>query len=188
MDAADSKLVERYRNGDARAFEALVYRYHRQVFTFLLRYVGDREAAEDLVQDTFTQVIEKIQRYEERGRFSSWLFRLAHNLALDEWRQRERRPEDLSETAVEHAVDPGQRPGASLGQEDIRREVGLALARLSEPQRRVFLLRQHSDLKFREIADITDEPLNTVLSHIRYATTKLRQELQFLREDGRDLE
>tara|TARA_B100001123_G_C15306016_1_gene1022718 strand:- start:2110 stop:2580 length:471 start_codon:yes stop_codon:yes gene_type:complete len=115
MDAADSKLVERYRNGDARAFEALVYRYHRQVFTFLLRYVGDREAAEDLVQDTFTQVIEKIQRYEERGRFSSWLFRLAHNLALDEWRQRERRPEDLSETAVEHAIDPGQRPGASLG-------------------------------------------------------------------------
>tara|TARA_Y100000588_G_scaffold357565_1_gene414915 strand:- start:12147 stop:12467 length:321 start_codon:yes stop_codon:yes gene_type:complete len=83
---------------------------------------------------------------------------------------------------------PASVPALPWGQEDIRREFGLALARLSEPQRRVFLLRQHSDLKFRKIADITGEPLNNVLSHIRYATTKLRQELQFLREDGRDLE
>ena len=58
MDATDSELVERYRNGDVRAFETLVHRYERQIFTVLLRYVGDQEAAEDLVQDTFTQVIE----------------------------------------------------------------------------------------------------------------------------------
>ena len=188
MDATDSELVERYRNGDVRAFETLVHRYERQIFTFLLRYVGDREAAEDLVQDTFTQVIEKLQSYEERGRFGSWLFRLANSLAVDEWRKRERRPEDLSEIALEHAIDPGQRPGMSLEQEDIRREVYLALGRLPEPQRKVFLLRQHSDLKFREIADITGEPLNTVLSHMRYATTRLRQELRFLRDDEEDSE
>ena len=84
MDATDSELVERYRNGDVRAFETLVHRYERQIFTFLLRYVGDQEAAEDLVQDTFTQVIEKLQSYEERGRLGSWLFRLANSLAVDE--------------------------------------------------------------------------------------------------------
>lgn len=183
MDVADSELVERYRNGDTRAFETLVHRYQRQIFTFLLRYVGDREAAEDLVQDTFTQVIEKLQSYEERGRFSSWLFRLANSLAVDEWRKRERRPEDLSEAALEHAIDSGERPGDALEQADIKREVYRALAVLPEPQRRVFLLRQHSDLKFREIADITGEPLNTVLSHMRYAVTRLRGELRFLRDD-----
>ncbi len=79
----DAELIRAYRNGEAEAFEALVRKYERPLFTFLLRLVGNRQSAEDLFQDTFLRVLRALPKYKEDGRFSGWLFGIANNLAVD---------------------------------------------------------------------------------------------------------
>ncbi|MEK7248839.1 MAG: sigma-70 family RNA polymerase sigma factor, partial [Bacteroidota bacterium] len=87
---SDADLLQAYRNGDARAFERLLRRYERPLFTFIVRLVADRDEAEDVYQDTLSRVVEKIQSYDERGKFGSWLFGIAHHLCVDRSRRKAR--------------------------------------------------------------------------------------------------
>ncbi len=176
----DAELIRAYQNGETEAFATLVRKYQRPLFTFLLRLVGNRQSAEDLFQDTFLRVLRALPQYEEDGRFSGWLFGIANNLAVDLLRRRRvQRSYFLNdEEALASAVDYQNATDAEVESAEIMRLAEDALRQLPEKQRQVFLLRQHGDLSFKEIAELLGEPLNTVLSHMHYAVTKLRKQLR----------
>jgi RNA polymerase sigma-70 factor (ECF subfamily) len=180
MASEDSELIRAYQKGDVEAFEALVRKYQQPLFTFLMRLVGNRQSAEDLFQDTFVRVLRALPNYREDRRFSGWLFGIANNLAIDWLRRRQVRRGRFveDEEALRNAVDGQSSTDAALERAELARMLEEALQQLSEKQRQVFLLRQHSDLSFKEIAEQLGEPLNTVLSHMHYAVTKLRKQLR----------
>ena len=184
MALEDSELIKRFQKGDTAAFEILVRRYERPLFTFLLRLTRDRDKTEDLFQDTFLRVLKALPRYREKGKFSSWLFRIANSVVIDAGRQaRVRRGQILyDEQKVYGAEASTERPDLSVERSELMDQIEAALAMLPEKQRRVFLLRQHGDLRFKEIAQIMNEPLNTVLSQMRYAVAKLRKILRVKKE------
>jgi RNA polymerase sigma-70 factor (ECF subfamily) len=176
----DAELIRAYQNGEVEAFATLVQKYQRPLFTFLLRLVGNRQSAEDLFQNTFLRVLRALPNYKEDGRFSGWLFGIANNLAVDLLRrQRVRRSYFLDDQeALTAAIDYHSAADAEVERAEVMRLVEGALQQLPEKQRQVFLLRQHGDLSFKEIAALLGEPLNTVLSHMHYAVTKLRKLLR----------
>lgn len=183
MDESDERLMLRFQAGDARAFEVLVRRHRTPVFSFLLRLAGDRGRAEDLCQEAFLKVVKASATWEERARFTTWLYAIARNLAVDEARRMSfRRAEPLD------PADPGERRREEPAAEDpapdraadaalVRPKLEAALAALPTEQREVFLLREHAGLRFAEIAEVTGTPENTVKSRMRYALEGLRAEL-----------
>lgn len=182
---SDADLVQAYRNGDARAFEQLLRRYERPLFTFVARMVSDRDDAKDIFQDALSRVVEKIGSYDERGKFGAWLFGIAHHLCVDRSRRQERwkfiaasRHDDEQSFLPEEIKDPAPLPDALVEQEELRGMLIEALQHLPPPQREVFLLRQHTDLSFREIAEMLHRPLNTVLSQMHIAILSMRAHLK----------
>ncbi len=184
-DESDEGLFQRFRGGDAGAFEVLMRRHRAPVFTFLLRLTGDRPLAEDLLQETFLRLIGAAARWEPRARFRTWLYTVARNLAADEARRgAHRRSQPLDAPAGEGGRalldglagdDPGpERAAESAG---LRPRLLAALASLPEEQLEVFLLREHGGVAFAEIAEITGAPLPTVKSRMRYALEALRRRL-----------
>ena len=178
----DSELIRNFQNGNEEAFAALVRKYRRPLFTFLLRLVGNQQSAEDLFQDTFVRVLRALPDYMEGGRFSGWLFGIANNLAVDLLRHRRvhRSHFQDDEDALTAAVDYHNATDAEVERAELARAVESALQQLPEKQRQVFLLRQHGEMSFKEIAAKLGEPLNTVLSHMHYAVTKLRKQLRYV--------
>jgi RNA polymerase sigma-70 factor, ECF subfamily len=183
LDESDERLMLRFQAGDPRAFEVLVRRHRTPVFSFLLRLTGDRGRAEDLCQEAFLKVVKASAGWEERARFTTWLYAIARNLAVDEARRMAfRRTEPLQ------PEEPGERPRVEPAAEDplpdraadaalVRPKLEAALAALPAEQREVFLLREHAGLRFAEIAEVTGTPENTVKSRMRYALEALRAEL-----------
>ncbi|MEK7671243.1 MAG: sigma-70 family RNA polymerase sigma factor [Bacteroidota bacterium] len=178
---SDADLLQAYRDGDARAFEQLLRRYEKPLFTFIARMVADRDEAEDVYQDTLSRVVEKIQSYDERGKFGSWLFGIAHHLCVDRSRRKARWKFILSDEVTgekfcvdEKLKDPTPLPDTLVEQKELSEMITEALQRLSSGQREVFLLRQHSDLSFREIAGMLNRPLNTVLGQMHGAVISIR--------------
>lgn len=176
----DAELIREYKNGNEEAFAALVRKYQRPLFTFLVRLVGNQQYAEDLFQDTFVRVLRALPNYQEDGRFSGWLFGIANNLAVDLLRHRRVHHSYFQddEAAVTMAIDYHRATDAEVESAELAKLLEVALQQLPEKQRRVFLLRQHAEMSFKEIAEKLGEPLNTVLSHMHYAVTKLRQQLR----------
>ncbi|HYG68882.1 MAG TPA: RNA polymerase sigma factor, partial [Anaeromyxobacteraceae bacterium] len=182
-EETDERLMLRFGAGDARAFEVLVRRHRTPVFSFLLRFTGDRGRAEDLVQDVFLKVVRTAADWEERARFSTWLYAVARNLATDEARrQAYRRAERLDAATAEPASDEAGPDRAAEGAL-LRPKLEAALAALPPEQREVFLLREHAGLRFGEIAEVTGVPENTVKSRMRYALEALRAKLEALGVD-----
>jgi RNA polymerase sigma-70 factor (ECF subfamily) len=183
-EESDERLMARFQRGDARAFEVLVSRHRTPVFSFLLRLVGERTRAEDLLQEAFLRVVRAAPEWEARARFTTWLYGIARNLAIDESRRAAfRRTEPLEGAGP--GCDP---PAALLASGDplpdraaeaalLRPRLEAALASLPAEQREVFLLREQAGLPFREIASVTGTPENTVKSRMRYALEGLRAAL-----------
>jgi RNA polymerase sigma-70 factor (ECF subfamily) len=185
-DESDERLMARFRRGDAPAFEALVRRHRGDVFSFLVRLLGDRPRAEDLVQETWLRVIGAAPRWEARARFRTWLFAVARNLALDDARRRAfrgtHRPLEGTGSSPGGAgrdvlAADGPLPDRLADAALLRPHLEAALAALPDEQREVFLLREYAGLRFAEIAEITGAPEPTVKSRMRYALEGLRRRL-----------
>lgn len=183
----DDSLVEEYRKGKTEAFEMLYTRHAPRLFTYLLTLVRERGAAEDLLQESFIRLIRSLPRYKEQGKFKAFLYRVATNLARDRFRKRESKEETLGEMeggdrsggiTVDASMGP---PPESVGEHLVRREeeeqLRSAIRSLPEAQRKVIFLKIYSGLTFREIAEILNCPLNTVLGRMHYALSHLRKEL-----------
>lgn len=173
-DDAESGLIARAQAGDHRAFAALVRRYQDRIFRFILRMVGSREEAMDLTQETFMKAHQALPNWRPEAQFSTWLFRIAHNAALDVLRRLERvRFVSFAELAPgedDHALpDPAPQPDERLAD---RQRIGLlerALGELPAEQREILLLRELEDMSYAEIAATLGIAEGTVKSRIARA-------------------
>ncbi len=170
----DASNLSAAREGDERAFAALLSPYRGPLLAFLSRYAEDRHDAEDLLQETLVRVWRGLEGYEDRGRLGAWLFTVARRVAIDASRTTSRRSRVIEPGPVPPGVS-GESPEGDLLIGELRLLLLQEVDRLPEEQREVLLLRQHAAMTFREIADTTDAPLSTVLSRMHYAVTKLRK-------------
>lgn len=169
----DSALMLRYRDGDVAAFEALYRRHKDSVYRYLLRLSLDEQVAEDVVQDAWSKIIRARDRYRPTARFSTYLFRVAHNCFID-YVRRNRRHAHGEELDAENTPAPGDAPEAETERLLARERLEIALRQLPEEQRDVFLLREEAGLSLEEIALVTDTNRETAKSRLRYAVGKLR--------------
>jgi RNA polymerase sigma-70 factor, ECF subfamily len=190
MDEEDKILLERYGDGDAGALGELVEKYRRPLFAFILRMNDGKEAPEDVFQDVWYRAIRKIDTFR-RGSLLSWLFRIAHNLIIDNARRNRRfAVPDTGEDGeyadgMQAVPDDSRGPRELAGDLDARDIVARSLALLPAEQREVFLLRTEGDLPFKEIARIQGVSINTALARMQYALGKLRKELgELIAEEG----
>lgn len=170
-------LIKRCQNQETEAFAPLMNLYKRQLFSYLLRRCGNSEPAEDLFQETLIKIWKNISKYQQREKFGSWIFSIAHNISIDYFRkQKVRNVVSLSENLDQ--ISYNDDPWREVERTEQKELLTDALSNLSELQKEVFLLRQHGELTFREIAELMDQPLNTVLSHMNYAVKKLQKVLR----------
>jgi RNA polymerase sigma-70 factor (ECF subfamily) len=174
-DDPESRLVGRAKDGDEEAFGRLVRPGAQDLHAYLVRMTGRYDEARDLLQETWIRAWRALPGYEHAGRFSGWLFAIARNVALDALRSR-RKVEPLGSEEILAHPDPGPLDEVAAGEfiEDLRE----ALEGLPPERRNVFLLRQHTDLTFREIAGEMGIPLGTALSHMHHAVRQLREALE----------
>ena len=169
-------LIEKIRKGDERAFATLLRIYNGKIYGFFYRTFRCPEIAKDLFQETFLRVWRNIGRFDANRRFDVWLFTIAHRVSIDAIRAKKTR--SIVEAAEFEGIAGEDDPAQRFLKQELDDQIALAVEELSEKQRRVFLLRQQAGLAFKEIAEVLDEPLNTVLSHMHYAVKKLRKILQ----------
>jgi RNA polymerase sigma-70 factor (ECF subfamily) len=187
LDQADEDLMVMYQQGEVRAFEILLGRHRKSVYNFILRFVGDKETAEDLLQETFMRVIKGADAYKRQAKFTTWLYTIARNLCVDQTRRRKHRRHASLDAPMDSSEDAGSLMDVIASNEiasdrkSVNKELFAtmqrAIAALSEEQREVFLMREFLDLPFKQIAEVVGVPENTVKSRMRYALEKLRLEL-----------
>jgi len=180
---SDSALVSLYIAGNENAFEQLVNRHKNKVFTTILLIVKDTYTAEDLMQDAFIKAVHTMKggRYNEEGKFSSWICRIAHNLAIDFFRKEKRSPmitlEDGSN--VFNTLSFSEDSAESLQiKEDTHARLRELIQALPQTQREVLMMRHYADMSFQEIAEATGVSINTALGRMRYALINLRKKMQ----------
>lgn len=178
---ADHELVTAYANGDNNAFDILLERHQQKVYNYILHIVKNKDTADDIFQETFVKAIMTIKqnRYTEKGKFSAWLTRIAHNLIIDSFRQdkiENTLSTDESETDLLNRRDlcDGNIEDALVStqiDEDLRRIV----MSLPDAQREVLVMRFYRNMSFKEIADATSVSINTALGRMRYAILNMRR-------------
>ena len=160
----DRKVIERVLGGDTEAFNLLVRQWEKPIYSFIVRMIGDRDEAMDLCQDAFMKAYRELGTLKDLDRFSSWLYRIAHNACFSKLRK------DQGKTFVELEPDShGSRTPI-----ESRLAVEKALQHLPEDQREVVVLKVFQSLKFEEIAAIQDAPVSTVKSRLYMGFEKLR--------------
>jgi RNA polymerase sigma-70 factor (ECF subfamily) len=179
-DKSDDVLFHAFARGDADAFDQLYGRYRQPLFGYLMKNCRDEATASEMFQDVWLRVISSISRYQERGKFRAWLFRLAHNRLVDHYRHVAKQDfEELSDVA---ALEPSVEEQVSK----IQRESYLrgVISKLPLEQRSAFLLREEAGLSLREIAEIQEINLETAKSRLRYAYRKLSHGMQKFKPSG----
>ncbi|HWA71263.1 MAG TPA: RNA polymerase sigma factor [Polyangiaceae bacterium] len=199
-DATDEMLMVRYQRGDAQAFAELVRRHSRTVYNFVFRQLRESSLAEDVTQDVFLRVVQNAGEFKHEARFSTWLYSITRNLCVDQQRRQSHRrhasldvrPPGAPEGAPplgDSVADPHPRASAERSAEssEVLASILRAMESLPDEQREVFLLREVAQLPFREIAEVTGTPENTVKSRMRYALDRLREALSDFEEYSRAL-
>lgn len=174
----DNELVTSYLNGASQAFDLLVERYQTRLLNFVYRTVGDRERAEDLVQEAFIRVHRHLARFDRSKKFSTWIYTIAGNLAKNELRNRARNPLVLFQTMTSgwddeerplEFEDVNARPDDEFDRRHLREIVDAAVRRLPSHHRQVFVLRELEGRSYEEIAEMTKCNLGTVKSRLNRA-------------------
>lgn len=185
-----------FKSGDARAFATLVQRHRGPVYNFILRFVGHRQRAEDVLQETWLKVVRNSSEWQPKAKFTTWVYTIARNLCVDSARKESFRKADSLDAPASNdesdgrsmgdlvADDQGQTPDRAAHNVRIRPMIEKALESLPTEQREVFLLREYQGIGFKEIAEVTGVNENTVKSRMRYALEGLRKRLGELGVDG----
>ena len=163
---SDDALVRRIRAGDSAALDELITQYYPRILRFCYWHVVNRNDAEDATQDTFLKLILHLDSYEQRGKFSSFLYKIASNVCVDYFR-RNRLESANSETA---------RNSPDIDKIELNDSFTWRLRNLSEEQKNVVILRFAGELKIREIAEVLDIPIRTAQSRLRIALRHLKQD------------
>ncbi len=175
----DSTLVKQFQQGDTGAFNLLVDRWQSKIHRFAYRFFSDPDEADEITQKTFIKVYKKVNHLEEPGNFSPWIYRVANNLCLDELKRAGRQRSSSLEEWIEqpNQAENGS-PSDRLENKELGQIIQKALLTLPDEQRTVIILKEYEGLKFREIADILEEPESTIKSRMYYGLKSLRNVLQ----------
>jgi RNA polymerase sigma-70 factor (ECF subfamily) len=183
QDGDEAELLERARKGDSEAFGVLVERYQRRVANVALAVVHNQEDALELAQETFIRAYENLDKFESRSSFSTWLYRIAANLAIDFWRREGRhvvlRGEDAENELRRMPTERGDSYKAA-SRSELSERLSKALEELTPEHRAVILLREVEGLSYDEISEVLQIPRGTVMSRLHYARTHLRTLLKDL--------
>jgi len=177
----DYELITGFINGDERSIELLILRHKSKVYSYISLYIRSRDLADDIFQDTFMKVVQSIRagRYQDDGKFISWVMRIAHNLIIDHFRHEKQmgivltddyeadlfNSRRLSEDNVEDVMVRRQ----------VLRDVRHLIGELPEDQREVVIMRHYAGMSFKEIAEMTGVSINTALGRMRYALINMRR-------------
>jgi RNA polymerase sigma-70 factor (ECF subfamily) len=174
----DTALVTAFLMGESRSFDVLVERYQARLLNFVYRIVGDRERAEDLVQEVFIRVHRHLGRFDRSKKFSTWIYTIASNLGKNELRNRARNPLVLFTSITQgwddeerplEFEDPSARPDDQFRKRHVKELVEQSVAKLPKHHREVFVLREIEGRSYEEIAEITRCNLGTVKSRLNRA-------------------
>ena len=191
----DEQLIDRYRAGEAAAFDALVRRYRNELFHFLIRFMGKRAAAEDVFQNTFIQVHRSLDTFDTSRRFKPWLFTIAANKGRDFMRKQKRRPTVLLTAPVSGGKEDGQdfvdlmqadlpMPDERMEADELREKVRTAVEALPDHLREILLLAYFEKLPYAEIADVLGIPLGTVKSRLHTAVGQFAEKWKLANPEG----
>ena len=170
---SDNELVAKSLQGDTIAFGTLILRYRKLVLGIAYRVSSDAELAEDIAQETFIRVWDKLSTFRPEGNLKGWLCRIAANLTIDALR-RQKPTVDIAKI-VAAASDEG--PEAAVVRREQAAAVRAAMMRLPLHSRAILVLREYEALSYKEIADVLDIPLGTVKSRLSDARRRLQEEL-----------
>jgi RNA polymerase sigma-70 factor, ECF subfamily len=171
-ELTDLELVERLQRGEDAAFDEIMGRYKRPIVNFCYRLLADAGDADDVAQEVFVRVYQRIGDYRPRGQFSTWLFALARNACLDRLRYRKRHPTEPLEGVPE--------PATTAQYDDVGEHIAAAIAELPEEQRTAIVLAEYHGMSYAEIAAIMECSEKSVESRLYRAKQTLRQRLAFL--------
>jgi len=178
---SDHELVIQFISGEQSSFEILINRHKDKVYTYIFLMVKNNQLAEDIFQETFIKVIKSLHagKYQENGKFISWVVRIAHNLIIDHFRK-EKQMKTFSSDDYENDVFNSMRFSErtieeTIIQDQIEADLRKMVECLPQEQKEVILLRHYLDLSFKEIAEQTNVSINTALGRMRYALINLRK-------------
>lgn len=176
----DQQLISNYLEGDEKAFQELLNRYERKVYTSIYLFVKDDAMAQDIFQEVFIKIINTLRsgKYSHEGKFGQWAMRIAYNLCVDYFRRGKRRPTiypnenfDIFDVLSSKEPDAEHLIMRSQTHDRIRKLVDM----LPPEQREVVILRHYADMSFKEIAALTRVSINTALGRMRYALINIRK-------------
>jgi RNA polymerase sigma-70 factor (ECF subfamily) len=176
----DHALVQQYLHGNEQALAVLLNRHKQKVYTSIYLFVRDRYIAEDLFQDTFMKVVDKLRegRYHEEGKFLPWVMRIAQNLCVDYYRKTKRTPKVTTQDGFDifKVLNfAGDNAEQTMIANQTQQRVKFLIDQLPEEQKEVVILRHYSNLSFKEISDLTNVSINTALGRMRYALINIRR-------------
>lgn len=185
----DDVLVARAQTGDMRAYDALVLRHRNRIFAMIRNMTHNDADAWDLSQEVFIKAWNALKSFEAKAKFSTWLYRIAHNVVYD-WNRRRKHDAagELNDEILENdRIDPsaiaiphvGESPDAQMELGELKRKIEAALAKISPEHREIVILKDVQGLAYKEIADVLGCTIGTVMSRLFYA----RQKLQVLLKD-----
>lgn len=180
MELNDSQLIENYLSGDEKAFEMLIRRYLRPIFSFSYKFVHDQPVAEDITQEVFVKVWKNIKKFDTEKSFKSWIFTIAKNTALDFIKKKKTIPLSALDLGNDKDISeaiPDDLPGADeiFDAKKSKNYVFSLIDKLSPLYRAVLFLKYKNDFTFAEIAEVLGEPLNTIKSRHRRGVAALKE-------------
>lgn len=172
----DTQLIEQFRSGNTGAFNHLVTRWQKPIHRFAFCYFADSDEAADITQKTFIKAYQNLDSLQDTDKFSSWIYRIASNLCIDETRRNGKRNTNSLESWIDSLeVAAVNTPETKLEKNELGKLMQKALLAIPEDQRTVIILKEYEGLKFREIAHILQESENTVKSRMYYGLNALRK-------------
>ena len=177
----DYELITSFMNGNERSIELLILRHKSKVYSYIILYIRNRDLADDIFQDTFLKVVQSIRagRYQDDGKFISWVMRIAHNLIIDHFRHEKQMGIVLNDDYETDLFNSKRLTDDNVEDVIVRRQVMRDVRKLvnglPEDQREVVIMRHYAGMSFKEIADMTGVSINTALGRMRYALINMRK-------------
>ena len=164
---SDSALVKQAQKGDRKAFNGLIEKYNKAIVNFIYRNINDGSRAEELAQKVFVRCYLNIKHYNQRYKFTTWLYTIAVNLCKNELRDKTRRPKSVELTDLVRTPNVGSdSPVQALADKELREKVSRAVQSLPEDQREAIIMSVYNDLSYKEIAQVLKTNENTIKSWV----------------------
>ena len=181
MSLNDTTLIAEFLSGNSNSFSILLDRYQKRVYGFIFSKVNDPDLADDIFQDAFIKVVKSLRsgKYNDEGRFLSWVIRIAHNLIMDHYRKINRLPKHESKIenfdVLDRLVEQGNSIEETIIETQIQSDLSTLIEELPDNQKEVLRMRLYQEMSFKEIGDHTGVSINTALGRMRYAVINLRK-------------